>query len=64
MTSIKTVPSHPTAVVGTPNSRQKGVLFCPSCGHESAVNGDWVVDGTDDGRTYRCPECQTVLGSR
>jgi len=42
--------------------RRKSVLFCPRCGHESALPGDWQVrtNGTDV--TYGCPDCgETVV---
>jgi len=42
--------------------RQKAVLFCPRCGHESALPGDWRV--TEDGAevAYACPDCgETVV---
>jgi predicted RNA-binding Zn-ribbon protein involved in translation (DUF1610 family) len=35
----------------------KSVLFCPDCGHESRVDGDWAVYSTLDGDVYRCPTC-------
>lgn len=45
-------------------SIQKSVLFCPACGHESHVDGDWIV--RDDARevAYVCPDCTTVIESR
>jgi DNA-directed RNA polymerase subunit RPC12/RpoP len=41
---------------------RKAVLFCPDCGHESLVNGDWRVqrrDADQDGTeiVYQCTEC-------
>ncbi|MFB6309259.1 MAG: hypothetical protein ABEH35_08015 [Haloarculaceae archaeon] len=36
-------------------------LFCPECGHESGVHGDWRVTLTADGRKLRCPECDAVV---
>jgi hypothetical protein len=45
-------------------SRQKGTLFCPNCGHESEVEGDWTVQ-TEDGRErYDCPVCTTTITKR
>lgn len=49
-----------------PPVRQKSVLFCPDCAHESVPDGDWredddVVAGV---RRLRCPECETVLTER
>ncbi|WP_255197841.1 TFIIB-type zinc ribbon-containing protein [Halorarius litoreus] len=45
-------------------SIRKSVLFCPACGHESQVGGDWIV--RDDARevAYVCPDCTTVIESR
>jgi len=64
MTSIKTIPATATATEPPPDSRQKAMLFCPSCGHENPVNGDWDIEQTDDGRDYRCPWCHTVISNR
>lgn len=51
---------------GRPSGRQKTVLFCPDCGHESLVDGDWVA--TDDyvarTRYVRCPECSATVTDR
>lgn len=46
--------------------RRKATLFCPDCGHESPVDGDW------DYRTrtapaveeVRCPTCRTRISER
>jgi transcription elongation factor Elf1 len=59
--------THTTSIqsagaVDPPTRRAKSVLFCPTCGHESPVNGDWVRDG--DAGTSVCPNCQTVIGVR
>ena len=51
----------------TPASRateQKSRLFCPSCGHESPVDGDWHIQATADGDVYGCPDCGTELTVR
>jgi len=49
-----------------PDRRRKSVLFCPDCGHESLLDGDWVA--TDDRaarvRHIRCPVCETVVTNR
>ena len=46
--------------------RRKAVLFCPDCGHESSVGGDWIV--TDDyaarARRIRCPDCAATVADR
>ncbi|PSP61123.1 hypothetical protein BRC76_06790 [Halobacteriales archaeon QH_8_67_36] len=64
MTSLTSVPAHATATAPPPEGRQKTSLFCPSCGHESPITGDWDVEQTADGRAYRCPCCHTVISSR
>jgi len=64
MTSTKSVPANATATAPPPESRQKASLFCPSCGHESPVGGDWELEETEDGQAYRCPWCHTVISSR
>jgi transcription elongation factor Elf1 len=64
MTSIKSLPAHATATTPPPENRQKAMLFCPSCGHESPVNGDWDVQRTDEDRVYSCPWCHTVISNR
>lgn len=43
---------------------RKGVLFCPECGHASAVGGDWRLDRTPSRDVVRCPECGTDVDSR
>lgn len=45
-------------------SRQKGVLFCPSCWHESPVDGDWQVRTTRSGRRLDCPVCGEPVAER
>lgn len=42
----------------------KSQLFCPSCGHESPVDGDWRIQATADGDVYGCPDCGTELTVR
>lgn len=58
----------------SPGSRSayKSVLFCPKCGHESPVDGDWTVTGksergaerTDAELVYECPNCDCVVTVR
>jgi predicted RNA-binding Zn-ribbon protein involved in translation (DUF1610 family) len=52
----------------TPSTEQqltgKATLYCPDCGHESHINGDWVIDVLADSTTYECPECGTEIDSR
>jgi len=44
--------------------RRKSVLFCPDCGHESRVDGDWQVQTRDDRHVYGCPACDAVVSER
>jgi predicted RNA-binding Zn-ribbon protein involved in translation (DUF1610 family) len=48
----------------TAASRDKAVLFCPDCGHESSVAGDWNVRNVTDSRVYECPRCGTTVTNR
>lgn len=59
MTTTKSL--HSAGAVDPPNQRSKSVLFCPSCGHESPLNGDWILENDDDGACL-CPECRTPIG--
>lgn len=51
---------------GSPPSRRKAVLFCPECGHEDPVDGDWVErdDYDERVRELACPKCTTVVTGR
>ncbi|WP_339103542.1 hypothetical protein [Haloterrigena salinisoli] len=42
----------------------KALLFCFECGHESEVDGDWILEHRDDREHYRCPECGTTITAR
>jgi predicted RNA-binding Zn-ribbon protein involved in translation (DUF1610 family) len=42
----------------------KAMLYCPDCGHESRINGDWIIDVRADSLTYECPNCEAVIDSR
>ncbi|MFB6107270.1 MAG: hypothetical protein ABEJ82_00310 [Haloplanus sp.] len=53
----------PDEVCDMPPDR-KAVLFCPECGHESALDGDWRLRTTADRRRVRCPDCGTVVDDR
>lgn len=64
MTTLDPLPVQTTAPPSTPRSRSKSVLFCPSCGHESELNGDWTLEMAGNTTTYRCPECRTVVNER
>jgi len=58
--------SQKPADSGRKDGRIKSVLFCPDCGHESLVGGDWTA--TDDyvtrTRHVRCPECAATIADR
>lgn len=45
-------------------ARRKGVLFCPGCGHESHVDGDWVRSDSAGRTNYACPDCGAVVVSQ
>ena len=64
MTTLDSFPAQSTTTAPAVRRRSKSVLFCPSCGHESPLNGDWTVDSDDGTNTYRCPECHTVVSNR
>lgn len=55
---------QPNTADSTSTLRRKSTLFCQDCGHESPVDGDWVVQTQSDHRLYVCPECQHVLTTR
>lgn len=46
--------------------RRKSVLFCANCGHESAVDGDWLLHERSGSRSvwYQCPECSRAVSVR
>ena len=46
--------------------RQKSVLFCANCGHDSHVEGDWIVHERSGSRSlwYQCPECGRSVSVR
>lgn len=48
----------------TEGQRRKDVLFCPVCGHDSPVDGSWVVTAVEAQQEYRCPECDQVVAVR
>jgi predicted RNA-binding Zn-ribbon protein involved in translation (DUF1610 family) len=41
--------------------RQKTVLFCPRCGYESVLPGDWRIEEANAGTAYTCPECDATV---
>ncbi|TYT60413.1 hypothetical protein FYC77_19060 [Natrialba swarupiae] len=40
------------------------MLYCFNCGHESTVDGDWVIQKYDNCTDYDCPECETTITTR
>ncbi|WP_066413149.1 hypothetical protein [Halorubrum aethiopicum] len=44
--------------------RPKAVLFCPDCGHESGLPGDWIVDEGPGRTTHTCPACDATVEER
>lgn len=44
--------------------RPKATLFCPTCGHESRVDGDWELRTVGGRETTVCPECGARLDDR
>lgn len=42
----------------------KATLSCSECGHESRINGDWLIHILDDSLTYECPQCETAINTR
>ena len=42
----------------------KATLYCPECGHESHINGDWIIHVLAESLTYECPNCAATIDSR
>ena len=40
---------------------RKAVLFCPRCGHESTLPGDWRIEEEGADVAYACPECGATV---
>lgn len=53
-----------TVYESAPGERTKSVLFCPECGHESPIDGDWISVDVGASRHIDCPECQTTVTVR
>ncbi|MFC7077253.1 hypothetical protein [Haloarcula halophila] len=47
-----------------PQPTDKATLYCPECGYESRINGDWTIHVLADSTTYECPGCKTTIDSR
>lgn len=45
-----------------PVSRRKATQFCPHCGYENPIDGDWTVIETEGHARFECPDCgETVI---
>ena len=65
MTGIDIQTNAPrTDTRGTESVARKAILFCPICGHSSAIDGDWTIDVQDEHRKFTCPVCQHVVATR
>lgn len=43
---------------------RKAVLVCPTCDHESLLDGDWILRTVGDHEIRRCPECKSAIERR
>lgn len=55
-------PQHPDTFEA--HSPQKTTLFCPGCGHQSDIAGDWTVRTVADRRVLDCPVCEIRITGR
>jgi predicted RNA-binding Zn-ribbon protein involved in translation (DUF1610 family) len=53
------IANHPSIHDAVP--RRKTVLFCPECGHESAITGGWIVSYDTGREVYECPSCGATV---
>ena len=42
----------------------KTTLFCPTCGHESPLDGDWIGDDRSARHRLLCPRCGDCVVDR
>lgn len=56
------LPDQRPATRGAPE--RKAVLFCPRCGREEPVDGNWNISTALDRETYVCPRCRTIVLSQ
>ena len=56
--------SQPNVPVSADESRRKSVLFCQDCGHQSPIDGDWMIRVQGNKLLYVCPTCHHVLTER
>jgi len=54
----------PSTSTTEPQPIDKATLYCPECGHDSRINGDWIIHVLTDSLTYECPDCGSVIDSR
>lgn len=40
---------------------RKAMFFCPDCGRDEPVDGDWVLHQGTGENEYICPECRAVV---
>lgn len=43
---------------------RKATLFCPTCGHTDAVDGDWQYRSASIRTNIECPECDDTVTVR
>lgn len=43
---------------------RKSTLFCPSCGFESPVDENWIVQVGEGDRAFVCPDCHETVATR
>ena len=58
------MPPHTRRSSVTRAPGRKSVLFCPTCGHESPVDGDWRVQARGGALAYSCPACSETITER
>ncbi|MBV0903567.1 hypothetical protein [Haloarcula salina] len=46
------------------DGRTKRTLFCPTCGHESAMDDGWIDDDGTERRRLLCPGCGDTVVDR
>jgi predicted RNA-binding Zn-ribbon protein involved in translation (DUF1610 family) len=54
----------PSTATSERQQSDKVTLYCPECGHESRINGDWLIHVLADSLIYECPDCGVVIDSR
>lgn len=54
----------PSTSTPEPQPIDKATLYCSECGHDSHINGDWIIHVLTDSLTYECPNCESAIDSR